>query len=207
MQNSQATVLSMNETGRPEKGKKKRVPSFSHDGGDGGRTNFASPSKKRARTESESDDDEDEPEEEDQEQEEEDIERTLLENNDFEEEDVDDKNSRISKLLETFTPEQHRRYEHYRRSHFDRKNIAQMVNTVAQEKTGDPSTSVSHETGVTMAGVTKLFVGEVIEGARVVMEERSEKGPIHPRHIQESYQRLFRAGKIPYLQPKSRILR
>ena len=80
------------------------------------------------------------------------------------------------------------------------------------------------DVAVVMAGISKMFVGEVIEGgnthepcvgflftvifaARSVMEERGEKGPIHPRHIRESYQRMQRSGRLPYADTKNKLLK
>ncbi|GJV52474.1 transcription initiation factor TFIID subunit 11-like protein [Tanacetum coccineum] len=46
-------------------------------------------------------------------------------------------------------------------------------------------------------GIAKIFVGELVETAKVVMRERSETGPIRPCHIREAYRRLKPEGKMP----------
>lgn len=58
-----------------------------------------------------------------------------------------------------------------------------------------------------VVGVTKVFVGEIVETARTTMEEWNEKGPIQPRHIREAYRRLKMANKIPYYQKHRRVFR
>ena len=109
-------------------------------------------------------------------------------------------------MLAKFTPEQQRRYEFYRRSHFDyskQGKVAQIMNEVSRSSApeGQQQEEQQQSALITMAGLTKLFVGEVIEGARAIMEEAGEKGPIHPRHIREAYQRMQQKGDLLYLKP------
>lgn len=44
---------------------------------------------------------------------------------------------------------------------------------------------VSSEAVLVMGGITKVFVCEVIECARSVMEEWRESGPLRPSHLRE----------------------
>jgi transcription initiation factor TFIID subunit 11 len=55
---------------------------------------------------------------------------------------------------------------------------------------------VSPEAVLVMGGITKVFVCEVVECARTVMNEWGEAGPIRPAHLREAYRRLKREGKI-----------
>ncbi|GJU29979.1 transmembrane protein 194 [Tanacetum coccineum] len=48
-----------------------------------------------------------------------------------------------------------------------------------------------------VSGIAKIFVGELVETAGMVMTERKETGPIRPCHIREAYIRLKLEGKIP----------
>ncbi|KAL1199227.1 Transcription initiation factor TFIID subunit 11b [Cardamine amara subsp. amara] len=52
-------------------------------------------------------------------------------------------------------------------------------------------------TKIVVCGRAKMFVGELVETARVVTRERKESGPIRPCHIRESYRRLKLQGKVP----------
>ncbi|KAI9398268.1 hypothetical protein POPTR_003G157450v4 [Populus trichocarpa] len=42
-----------------------------------------------------------------------------------------------------------------------------------------------------------MFVGELVETARLVMKERKESGPTRPCHSREAYRRLKLEGKVP----------
>lgn len=44
---------------------------------------------------------------------------------------------------------------------------------------------VSPEAVLVMGGITKVFVCEVVECARTVMDEWGETGPIRPPHLRE----------------------
>lgn len=60
---------------------------------------------------------------------------------------------------------------------------------------------------IALAGVAKVFVGELIEEARKLSSERGEKGPLTPLHIQEAYQKLTESGLNEAWHPHKRRLR
>jgi transcription initiation factor TFIID subunit 11 len=57
---------------------------------------------------------------------------------------------------------------------------------------------------IALAGVTKVFVGELIEEARRIAEERQERGPLAPTHIQEAYQILNSKGLNETAEPRTK---
>jgi len=99
--------------------------------------------------------------------------------------------SKVQLLLSQFTPEQNHRYEYYRRSNFPKANVKNIMQSVS-------GTTINQKMAIVMSGITKLFVGEIIETARTVQDEWEDIGAIRPRHIREAYRRLQQAGKIPY---------
>ncbi|KAJ4871882.1 transcription initiation factor TFIID subunit 11-like [Raphanus sativus] len=48
-----------------------------------------------------------------------------------------------------------------------------------------------------VSGIAKMFVGELVETARLIMVKRKESGHIRPCHIRESYRSLKLQGKVP----------
>jgi len=94
-------------------------------------------------------------------------------------------------MITNFTPEQSSRYEYYRRATFQRSNVKRVMQSVV-------NSPISQTMSIVMGGVTKVFVGEVIESARTIMEEWNESGPIRPRHIREAYRRLKAKNNLPY---------
>lgn len=102
-----------------------------------------------------------------------------------------DKMSKMQAILTQFTEEQMSRYESFRRSGFQKSNMKRLLASI----TG--SAKISIPMTIVVSGIAKLFVGELVEAARIVMSERNESGPIRPCHMREAYRRLKLEGKVP----------
>jgi len=90
----------------------------------------------------------------------------------------------IKYVLSQLNTAQQHRYEYYRRSGFQRTNIKRLMQNIA-------NCPISQTMAIVMSGITKVYVGELIEIARTVMGEWNEApGPLRPRHIREAYRRL-----------------
>ncbi|KAI8060987.1 hTAFII28-like protein conserved region-domain-containing protein [Gongronella butleri] len=85
-------------------------------------------------------------------------------------------------LLENFSDDQLQRYEAYRRSALNRTNVKRLVTQVMNQQ-------CSQTMAFVVAGFTKVFVGEIVELARQVMEEWGDEGAIRPVHIREAHRR------------------
>ncbi|KAJ0239340.1 Transcription initiation factor TFIID subunit 11 [Hirschfeldia incana] len=101
------------------------------------------------------------------------------------------KMAKMQVILSQFTEDQMSRYESFRRSAFQKGNMRKLLQGV----TG--SQKISMPVIIVNCGIAKMFVGELVETARVVMRERNDSGPIRPCHIRESYRRLKLEGKVP----------
>ncbi|EIE19612.1 TAFII28-domain-containing protein [Coccomyxa subellipsoidea C-169] len=107
------------------------------------------------------------------------------------------KNQEVLKLL---TPEQMDRYEAFRRSKLAKPSMRKLLHSVTGQAPHMNSTIV-------MCGIAKLFVGDLVETARMVAAEMGDNGPLRPAHLQEAYQKLDRQGKIPHSTRKPRRMR
>jgi len=56
------------------------------------------------------------------------------------------------------------------------------------------NSAISQTITIVMAGIAKVYVGELVESARTIMEEWGEEGPVRPKHIREAYRRLKQTG-------------
>ncbi|KAL5775872.1 hypothetical protein ACOSP7_013429 [Xanthoceras sorbifolium] len=101
------------------------------------------------------------------------------------------KMEKMQSILSQFTEDQMNRYESFRRSALQKANMRRLlVSITGSQKISLPMT-------ITVCGIAKMFVGELVETARMVMTERRESGPIRPCHIREAYRRLKLEGKVP----------
>ncbi|ORE02574.1 TAFII28-domain-containing protein [Rhizopus microsporus var. microsporus] len=98
-------------------------------------------------------------------------------------------------LLENFSPEQLQRYEAYRRSALNRTNVKRLVSQVLNQQ-------CSQTMAFVVAGFAKVYVGEIIEKARDVMEEWNDTGPIRPEHLREAHRRYLKESSFANLGRK-----
>eukprot|EP01125_Pyxidicula_operculata_P000735 TRINITY_DN10687_c0_g1_i1.p1 TRINITY_DN10687_c0_g1~~TRINITY_DN10687_c0_g1_i1.p1 ORF type:complete len:252 (-),score=72.27 TRINITY_DN10687_c0_g1_i1:171-926(-) len=112
--------------------------------------------------------------------------------------DLKAKQVQQAKIIKQFTPEQTERFGAYKRSAFTKGAIKKYMNIVSGCK-------VNHNTVIVMAGITKIFVGEIIEAAKEIMDEYGETGPIRPEHLREAYQRVKVEGKMLYSKKQKRL--
>lgn len=129
----------------------------------------------------------------------------------------------FAELLDQFDKEQLRRYEHFRRSSLPKRKVQKFMAEVLagtgvgpRGLAGESASSARsgaaeggfgsiatnnrglEECAIVMAGITKIFVGGLVENARMIMEDRGEKGPLCPRHIREAWRRELNLGRLPY---------
>jgi transcription initiation factor TFIID subunit 11 len=73
------------------------------------------------------------------------------------------------------------------------------------------SQSIPQNIAIVIAGFAKVFVGEIVEGAREVQLLRGDDGPLAPEHLREAW-RLYkdrgsRNGGVPESRKVKRLFK
>lgn len=103
---------------------------------------------------------------------------------------------RTKAIVRKFSPSQASRYKAFLKANFDQK----MVKKHIQRVTGS-SKKVSPAIPAMMGGITKLFVGDIVEEACCVMNAWGDEGPLRPIHLREAHRRVIANGKVPGYEP------
>ena len=93
-------------------------------------------------------------------------------------------------LVSAFSNAQQDQYEIFRRSTSPKSGIRKIMQSIC-------GGTVPQNAVIAMAGITKVYVGEVIEAACQARDSVGEEGPLQPKHIREAVRRLKKDNKIP----------
>mmetsp|Transcript_16337 Transcript_16337/g.35317 ORF Transcript_16337/g.35317 Transcript_16337/m.35317 type:complete len:269 (+) Transcript_16337:34-840(+) len=103
------------------------------------------------------------------------------------------------KIMSAMTEQQLDRYESFRRSSLQRPRVKKLV----QSLIGGPPPDRAI---IALCGMAKVYVGELVEAARLLAAEEGYQGPLLPRHIHRAYQNLNFRNKVPHRNPPPKRL-
>ena len=91
-------------------------------------------------------------------------------------------NQQMGKIISTLDKNQLNRYELFRRTTFNKLNLKKLLSNLFN------TASITNSILIIAAGISKVFIAEIVEKSRRVMED--DKGAIQPVHMREAY-RLY----------------
>jgi len=103
----------------------------------------------------------------------------------------EEEREKMQLLVSSFSEDQLDRYAMYRRASFPRATIKKLMQSLA-------GCSVGQNVVIAMAGIAKVFAGEVVEEALGSMARSGEGGqPIRPKHLREAVRKMRNRGCMP----------
>uniref|UniRef100_A0AAV1T2E2 TAFII28-like protein domain-containing protein n=1 Tax=Peronospora matthiolae TaxID=2874970 RepID=A0AAV1T2E2_9STRA len=133
------------------------------------------------------------------------------------EEDEDDEadsdglsdNASLLRMMQSLPENEARRHEQFRRSHFERGVMKRCMAQAIQEcsATDKRAPTVTNVMAIVVAGMTKVFVGEITAEARRIMEQNGETGPIRPHHLREAHRKYYKRRPLMRGRNVRRLLR
>ncbi|EEQ81624.1 hypothetical protein NCER_101878 [Vairimorpha ceranae BRL01] len=91
--------------------------------------------------------------------------------------------------IDDLSEEDLHRYETFRRSNFPKNVVKKFIASVIGQ-------AVNPNMVIAVSGLAKIYVGEMVELAKQVQEEKNNNGPLLPSHIHEAHRRMY--GKLPH---------
>lgn len=115
----------------------------------------------------------------------------------------------MHQLMQSFDEDQMKRYEIYRRVGLPRPVIKKLISRLTE------SSSINPNVLIVLAGVAKVFVGELVETAVDVSEDWQTRDktsgipllPLRPSHIREAHRRMQERGAAPKTPPSNPFFR
>ena len=93
-------------------------------------------------------------------------------------------------LVSALSDKQLDQYEIFRRSTMPRASVKRLMQSIS-------GTTVPPNAVIAMAGITKVYVGEIVELACQAREKLNETGPLQPKHIREAVRLMRMKNSVP----------
>lgn len=101
-------------------------------------------------------------------------------------------------LVSALSDKQLDQYEIFRRSTLPRASVKRLMQSIS-------GTTIPPNAVIAMAGITKVYVGEIVEQACQAREKLNETGPLQPKHIREAVRLMRMKHNLPSTKYKKVI--
>lgn len=101
-------------------------------------------------------------------------------------------------LVSALSDKQLDQYEIFRRSTLPRASVKRLMQSIS-------GTTIPPNAVIAMAGITKVYVGEIVEMACQAREKLNETGPLQPKHIREAVRLMRMKNHVPSTKYKKVI--
>ena len=101
-------------------------------------------------------------------------------------------------LVSALSDKQLDQYEIFRRSTLPRASVKRLMQSIS-------SATIPPNAVIAMAGITKVYVGEIVEMACQAREKLNETGPLQPKHVREAVRLMRMKSNVPSTKYKKVI--
>jgi len=101
-------------------------------------------------------------------------------------------------LVSALSDKQLDQYEIFRRSTLPRASVKRLMQSIS-------GTTIPPNAVIAMAGITKVYMGEIVEMACQARDRLNETGPLQPKHIREAVRLMRMKGNVPSTKYKKII--
>ena len=101
-------------------------------------------------------------------------------------------------LVSALSDKQLDQYEIFRRSTLPRASVKRLMQSIS-------GTTIPPNAVIAMAGITKVYMGEIVEMACQARDRLNETGPLQPKHIREAVRLMRMKGNVPSTKYKKVI--
>lgn len=101
-------------------------------------------------------------------------------------------------LVSALSDKQLDQYEIFRRSTLPRASVKRLMQSIS-------GSTIPPNAVIAMAGITKVYVGEIVEMACQAREKLNETGPLQPKHVREAVRLMRMKSSVPSTKYKKVI--
>ena len=101
-------------------------------------------------------------------------------------------------LVSALSDKQLDQYEIFRRSTLPRASVKRLMQSIS-------SATIPPNAVIAMAGITKVYVGEIVEMACQAREKLNDTGPLQPKHVREAVRLMRMKSNVPSTKYKKVI--
>lgn len=108
----------------------------------------------------------------------------------------------VRQVMASMDEQQYDRFVAFNNARLNSRSMKKLVSTLTRSDKIDPLLLLA------LGSITKAFLGELVEQARIIAARQGHNGALLPGHIRQAYARLELDGRTPHRRvPRKTMLR
>ncbi|KAI8464654.1 MAG: hTAFII28-like protein conserved region-domain-containing protein [Monoraphidium minutum] len=106
----------------------------------------------------------------------------------------------VRNVMSSMDEAQYERFVAFNNARLNSRSLKKLVSTLTRSDKVDPLLLLA------LGSVTKAFLGELVEQARILAARQGHRGALLPSHIRQAYARLELDGRTPHRRAQRKPL-